>query len=1237
MHRFWASLIEPLLDTLGPEVIAEVGSGQGRLTERLLDWADARKATVHAIDPTPADQAVEWEKRWSSTLTLHRARSLNALGRLQGVEVALLDGDPNWYTVSHELAILELVARNGDHPPPVVVVHGVDGPRARRDGYYDPRAVPDAHRLPYEGEGHSLDAEVSGDDGDRGLARAIYEHPLRNGVRTAVEDFLAERSDHWTLHEVPGDDGAAVLASTSVLSERPELADFLERLASAPFLRERLNVVESARRKAQSESLSAQQRHAQAAGTLTRLEQLRTESDRSLSDVGMELEQAHSEREELREVNAELRAQLQELQSTEATARQRIDELLGRIEDLEAQQHAASDREAHAREAADRAEACEQRDRTALAAAQHDGRALREELLRSNNRVTELEELEDRERSLGEALAVAHARSDEESRTVRELRETVAQQANEIRQYRQERLASDATRPQMRSASYPPPAMTEMADHPSPSAASLSKTGPAEPVASGGVAEVEQIAGSGATEAQEDLAYSPVDGSPPSADATARAWFRVQYANALGHSVDDTEELERLAQPACRDARGVLEPAGGARGAPDCPTVDVIVCVHNALDDVRRCLWSLTAKTDYPFRLVVVNDGSGASTTRELERLAEEVPKVTVIHNLSPPHGYTIAANLGLRATEADYVVLLNSDTVVTPGWLDRIVACGEEHPEVGVLGPLSNAASHQSVPELREDGRWATNEIPAWMTADAMGMLVARLSPRDHPMLPFINGFCYAIKRAVLDRIGGFDEEHFASGYCEENDFSLRAAAAGFGLAVVDDAYVFHAKSRSYTVAGRDANAKRNYRILLDKHGADEVNRLVGQMEAGDLLEPLREGLRSALRGPEDLASVLHRDRKPLAVTFVLPGLGKGGSGGSHSIVQEVRGMRRLGIPARIALVKKDIGRARATYHDAEELFEPFADADDLTRRTSDADVLVITHFKSASMVADVWALRQDFLPAYYIQDYEPFFSTSDGADIAEAIASYTAIPGCLLFAKTHWLCNVVGHAHGLPVAKVEPSLDETLFHPRPREEGGPLRVAAMTRPRTPRRHAKDTVNVLERVAATLGGDIDVQTFGCEAADFEKLTSSPYMRARHRGRLGREEVATLLASVDVFLDLSVYQAFGRTALEAMASGATAIVPRVGGVSEFAVHGKNSLVIDTIEKDSAVEALCDLAADRDRLAALQEAARREASRYSLTPAALSEYLLFVHEHARRFSLATDTTPPTARRQTYSNN
>jgi GT2 family glycosyltransferase len=675
--------------------------------------------------------------------------------------------------------------------------------------------------------------------------------------------------------------------------------------------------------------------------------------------------------------------------------------------------------------------------------------------------------------------------------------------------------------------------------------------------------------------------------------------------------------IDPLALPSPRDRRGVLRPAGAAGDGR--PSVDVVVCVHNALDDVRRCLWSLVEKGSYPFHLILVDDGSGPETAAFLAEAAADEPGVTLIRNGTPPHGYTIAANLGMRAARADYVVLLNSDTIVTHGWLERIVACGESDERIGILGPLSNAASHQSVPALREGAAWATNPLPPFATEDGLARLLDGVSPRSRPRLPFVNGFCYVIKRPVFEAIGFFDEENFASGYCEENDFSYRAGQAGFELAVADDAYVFHAKSKSYTAEARAPIAKRNYEIFLRKHGAEEIQALVARLESDTSLDPLREAVVAALSAPDAFAAALATDREPLQVAFVLPGLGLGGSGGSHSIYQEAKGLRRLGASARILLAEPAWERALATYDDAEELFEPFAGLEDLAEKTAGADVISATHFKSVALVAALRERREDFLPAYYVQDYEPFFTADDAAGLSEARASYEAIPGCLLFAKTHWLCNVVGERHAVPVAKVEPSLDTALFHAagRSREEG-PLRVAAMVRPRTPRRQPGVTCAVLEGLCRRLGEEVEVATFGCSEAELARLTGSASLLSNHHGLLRREQVGEILRGCDVFLDMSTYQAFGRTALEAMACGATAVVPRRGGCWEFAVDGVNALAVDTGEPDQALEAIAALARDRERLGEMQEAAVATAARYSIDRAALSEHLLFSWEHARRF-------------------
>lgn len=1183
MLAFWEALLAPLIEALEPRRIVEVGADKGTTTRALLAWAEENGAAVHVIDPKPGFDVAELERAHPQAFVFYRAPSLEVLPTLEGVDLALVDGDHNHYTVLNELRLLEQAADAAKAQPPVVALHDVGWPYGRRDLYYDPERIPAEGRRPFERRGLRPDSDELVDDGlNPHLANAKLPAPRHSGVLGGIEDFIEESEREWRLFEISGQHGLGVLAPAALLKKRKAVRDLLEATRSADFLQARVEAVERERIEAEIRRGKAERAaRAKAKGQA----QAPSELQDQLDDAERRARKLRRQRDTAEEREAQLE---DELVRERRAAR-------GLREEVEA---AVERGERSARRLAELEEA------TALArgrAEEKEAALERAEAARSRL----VADFEESRESLERTLDEVRAQADTGRHAAGELREALEERGLEMQRLEAEMLGLRATLGRAQAEAEVARSERSALERRLRELARLHEETLAE-------LEALRVASPAAVEEQPQP-HTPVAVPATRPEREALASFTSEYEPLSASGIDP------LALPSPHDRRGVLV-APGTAPAPGRPSVDVVVCVHNALDDVRRCLWSLVEKGSHPFHLIVVNDGSDAETTAYLEEAAQLNPAgMTLIHNDTPPHGYTLAANLGMRASTADYAVVLNSDTIVTYGWLERIVACGESDERIGILGPLSNAASHQSVPELRDADGWATNPLPAFATEDGLAELLERLSPQSRPRLPFVNGFCYVVKRPVFEAIGYFDEENFASGYCEENDFSYRAGQAGFELAVADDAYVFHAKSKSYTPEARKPIAKRNYEIFLRKHGPEKIQPLVAELEGDTSLSPLREAVAEALSGRDAFAgALLGGDAEPLSIAFVLPGLGVGGSGGSHSIYQEVQGLRRLGATARILLAEHAWKRALGAYEDAEELFEPFADLDDLAEKTAGADVVSATHFKSVPLVAGLRRRRSDFLPAYYVQDYEPFFTARDAEDLREARESYEAIPGCLLFAKTHWLCNIVAARHGLPVAKVEPSLDTALFHADgPRAGEGPLRVAAMVRPRTPRRQPTATCEVLETLRQRLGEEVEIVTFGCPQAELARLTGSEHLLANHRGLLSREGVAELLRGSDVFLDMSMYQAFGRTALEAMACGCAAVVPRLGGVWEFAVDGVNARAVDTFEPSEAVEAIADLAGDRERLRATQEAALRTAARYSIDRAALSEYLVFAWEHARR--------------------
>ncbi len=642
---------------------------------------------------------------------------------------------------------------------------------------------------------------------------------------------------------------------------------------------------------------------------------------------------------------------------------------------------------------------------------------------------------------------------------------------------------------------------------------------------------------------------------------------------------------------ATRSMRGPLDPIAGSVPAAPPPlaprkgSVDIVVCVHNALEDVRRCLSSVLAHTAAPYRLILVDDGSGPETAAYLSEFARAQGAVLLRNPTA--RGYTCAANQGLRAGRADHVVLLNSDTIVTPEWLDRLVACVESDPSLAAAGPLSNTASWQSVPELfRDDGDWADNPLPAPFSPAEFARALARCSARLYPRLPFLNGFCLLLRRAAIHHVGRFDERRFEKGYGEENDWALRARRAGWQLAVADDAWIQHAQSRSYTGERRLTLAQNADATLRRKYG----NRAVDEGVKACRHDRTLLGVRSRVRVLPERERLRDQGRarwEGRRVLFLLPVRDAGG--GAHVVLQEAAAMRTMGVDARVLNLNVHRALFERSYPN---LTVPVLYAHRDPAREVDFsayDAVVATVYSTVPWLDEIAGLRPR-VRAYYIQDYEPWFFPPDAPARAQAHDSYRLFPDLVRFTKTEWTRARIEELESVPVQLVGPSVDIDLFRPRPgRVLRGrqPIRVAAMVRPDTPRRAADATMRILREVERRHGRRVAIHLFGCAPYRPDFLELPRDFRFSHAGVLHRLQAARLFSQMDVFLDASEFQAMGLTALEAMACGVAVLVPQEGGSASFARHEANALVIDTKNEDACVAALDRLLTDealRGRLA-----------------------------------------------------
>lgn len=262
--------------------------------------------------------------------------------------------------------------------------------------------------------------------------------------------------------------------------------------------------------------------------------------------------------------------------------------------------------------------------------------------------------------------------------------------------------------------------------------------------------------------------------------------------------------------------------------------VDIIIPIYNAYDDLVKCINSVKMNTDLVAnRLVLINDCSpDERIAKYINSLATE--NIIVIHN-ETNKGFSANVNKGFSCSDKNDVILLNSDTVVTKGWVEKLNACAHRDEMIATVTPLSNSADICSVPVFAKK-----NEIPKNYTIDEMAELVEKHSLKRYPRIPVAIGYCMYIKRGAIDVVGKFDADTFQRGYGEENDFCFRAVLNGYYHVLCDDTYIYHSGSVSFTLLGKDVASKmaKQHSLILKNRYPKQVRECAEFVEENPICE---------------------------------------------------------------------------------------------------------------------------------------------------------------------------------------------------------------------------------------------------------------------------------------------------------------------------------------------------------------------------------------------------------------
>ncbi len=285
--------------------------------------------------------------------------------------------------------------------------------------------------------------------------------------------------------------------------------------------------------------------------------------------------------------------------------------------------------------------------------------------------------------------------------------------------------------------------------------------------------------------------------------------------------------------------------------------VCVIVPIYNAAEHLTLCLESLVRHTDSLGRILLIDDCSPDPRIGEILADYEDFTNISSVRN-ETNLGFTRTVNRGIAMAGEDDVVFLNSDTIVTPGWLQGLRLAAYSGPKVATATAVSNNSGAFSVPEINVD-----NAFPVGWDVDDFARLVRQSALASYPRVPTGNGFCMFVRRDCIEAIGILDEAAFPVGYGEENDFCMRALRAGYEHVCDDRTFVYHKRSASFGATRSEHNARGRETLRLRY---PEYQRLTAIFDTGsDML-----GMRWRVR--KSVAEYRQSAGKPLPrVAFVI------------------------------------------------------------------------------------------------------------------------------------------------------------------------------------------------------------------------------------------------------------------------------------------------------------------------------------------------------------------------------
>ena len=608
--------------------------------------------------------------------------------------------------------------------------------------------------------------------------------------------------------------------------------------------------------------------------------------------------------------------------------------------------------------------------------------------------------------------------------------------------------------------------------------------------------------------------------------------------------------------------------------------VDIIIPVYGGLQVLIPCLQSVQARTQWPHRIILVDDASPDAATRNwLEEWQGSNPEHIVLFN-KKNRGFAATVNRGIGAGEGHYLCILNSDTIVTPGWLFKMVMALEADPRNKIVNPCTNNTALIDVP------------LQQGYDYNDMNRAFEALSSHKYPeIMP--TGFCFFTERSLVDEIGLFDEG-YGSGYGEETDWWMRAITrisngqvTNWRAVLADDTYIFHERGSSFsllteeeTMGHRKSGSSRFHSIWP---GFTSLSKCI---DIKKTMAPLRHTIAD---------SFIAKKKPRYKICFVV--YSTENCGGMKVIADTVNYLNEVGVEAKVAHILRTSESSTVplpSLRSGPVLFDGVADfIQTFEERVFNEGIVVAATGELMAAVVAVTGGKPGLTSLH--------LSQSDDAGIAPTKEMKAEIAGANKLAdftitNSKWVAKKM--SKNVKVSDhFSPGYDDTLFYPRGRDQGDdrPTVLVSLGNTMYPFKGNDRGVEMacaLQALCQENKKEIRILANGVAA-----VKGAPFIVGL--GVMNQTRFANVLGTqVDIYCDPAHNHSYGLPSLEAMASGAVPVCWNNKGILEYATHDLDAVVLANKTTPGVVaERIYNLLFNEPkRLAGLREAGLKTASK-----------------------------------------